>query len=391
MEKNENQSRVGLLGEQGIGSRKAKRRRWLSDSVSKKGNRVLAWSIGMPNNKCPFASDICRRYCYADTGQFTFHHDRYAENFTFTATPEFVGTMTNEIVEFTENHPNETVSVALHEKGEIYSLEYLGKWEEVVSATRDLTNLNYFVYTRAWRSEPFRTALEELARNHSNVKVNLSTDSDMVTKFGIPKPIGNGLVTWLAENDADLPPLGINLVFRNLRVRHNTPLEHLGDALVCPFESKLYVALGKDRTPSLEKGKCKPIRCMECRLCIDRSLEEWEKVKGDYAGTPGQEPVSKPASIPVPQSECRVGAEDLPPLLPSDQQDIPPPASDKECDWDAKINREITRYQSQVIETFLDAADNGGTISPYTRDRLTNTAILIYQFVNNILPPREEP
>lgn len=373
-------------------TRQVKRRSWLSNTVSKKGNRVLAWSIGMPNNKCPFASAICSTNCYADTGQFTFHYERYAENYAFTATPEFVETMTNEIVEFTENHPNETVSVCLHEKGEIFSLDYLGKWEEVVSATRDLTNLNYFIYTRAWRSEPFRMALEDLARNHSNVRVNLSTDNDMATKFGIPKPIGNGLVTWLAETDADLPPPGIDLVFRNLRIRHNDPMERLGDALVCPYESKLYIARNKNGAPVLEKGKCKPIRCMECRLCVDRSLEEWKIVKGDYAGTPGQKPFLEAAVAPASETECLFGVEDLRRLLPSDQQDIPPPpTSEKECDWDAKINREITRYQSKVIGTCMDASDHGVSLASYTRDRLTNTAIVSYQLANTILPPREEP
>lgn len=292
-------SQVGVSGEHRVGGGRFKRRSWLSNTVSKKGCNVLAWSIGMPNNKCPFASSICSTYCYADSGQFTFHHDRYAENFTFTATPEFVGTMTNEIVEFTENHPNEIVSVCLHEKGEIFSLDYLGKWEEVVSATRDLTNLNYFVYTRAWRSEPFRIALEELARNHSNVRVNLSTDSDMVAKFGMPKPIGNGLITYLAETDADIPKNGVDLVFRNLRVRHNSPIERLGGALVCPYESKLYIGLNKDGRPALERGKCKPIRCMECRLCIDRSFDDWEKVKERYAGTPGR--LAGNATIPQPE------------------------------------------------------------------------------------------
>ena len=372
--------------------RRTVRRSWLSNTVSKKGCNVLAWSIGMPNGKCPFASDICRQYCYASTGQFLFHDKRYAENYELTTKPEFVETITTEIVQYVENHPEQQVSVAIHEKGEIYSKDYLGKWEEIISATENLTNLNYFIYTRAWRNEEFRTALEEMSAKHSNVRINLSTDSDMVAKLGMPKPIGNGLITYLAETDEDLPPPGIDLVFRNLRVRHNTPLEHLGDALVCPFESKLYVALGKDRTPSLEKGKCKPIRCMECRLCIDRSLEEWEKVKGDYAGTPGQKPVSKSASISALQSERQVGTEDLPPLLPSDQLDIPPPpTSEEERHWHDRIERAVTRFQSTVIETCLDAADNGVEIAPHTRDRLTNSAILIYQFANNILPPREEP
>ena len=78
-------------------------------------------------------------------------------------------------------------------------------------------------------------------------------------------------------------------------------------------------------------------------------------------------------------------------LLPSDQGDASRPTSDKECAWDAKIDRKNSRYQSEVIETCMDAVDDGGTISSYTRDRLTNTAIVIYQLANKILPQREEP
>ena len=274
--------------------KKGRRKRWLSNGVSKKGDRVLAWSIGMPNNRCPFASDVCQRYCYADSGQFTFHFERYAENFKFTTTPEFVETMTNEIVRFAEIHSDEAVSVALHEKGEIHSLDYLGKWEEVISATRDLTNLNYFVYTRAWRSEPFRAALAGMSAKYSNVRINLSADSDMVAKFGVPARIGDGMVTYLAETDEDIPPAGIDLVFRNLRFRHDAPMERLGGALVCPYESKLYIGLNKDERPALERGKCRPIRCQECRLCIDRSMGDWETAKARYVGTPGKPPPPEP-------------------------------------------------------------------------------------------------
>ncbi len=391
MEKNENQSQVEAIGEQGIGGRKVKRRGYLSDTVSKKGSRVLAWSIGMPNNKCPFESEICRRYYYADSGQFTFHNERYAENFAFTETPEFVGTMTTEIVQFAENHPNEQVSVCLHEKGEIYSLDYLNKWEEIVSATEDLTNLNYFIYTRAWRNEEFRDALEEMSAKHNTVRINLSTDSDMVAKFGMPKPIGNGLITFLAETDLDIPPAGVDLVFRNLRVRHDTPMERLGDALVCPYESKHFIAKNKNGVPALENGKCKPIRCQECRLCIDRSFGEWDAIKERYAGTPGQEPVRQTAPAPTPETECLFGAGDLQLLLPADLVETSRATSEEERHWHDKIERAVTRFQSAVIETYLDAADHSTTIAPYTRDRLTNTAVMIYQFANKILPLREEP
>ena len=153
------QNQIGSVGVESPAVGRKERRSYLSNSVSKKGNRVLAWAIKMPNDCCPFASDICRKYCYAMGGQFGLHDERYAENYELTTKPEFVETITTEIVQFVENHPEQQVSVAIHEKKEIYSKDYLGKWEEIISATENLTNLNYFIYTRAWRSEPFRSAI----------------------------------------------------------------------------------------------------------------------------------------------------------------------------------------------------------------------------------------
>jgi hypothetical protein len=281
---------VGVGARQSLEIGKIDRKSWLSNSVSKKGSMVLAWSIGMPNERCPFASAICGKYCYAIGGQFTLHKDRYAENYELTKRPEFVETISTEIVQFVEQHAEKQVAVAVHEKGELYSLDYLAKWDEIVSETQDLTNVSYFVYTRSWRSPLFLEALTRLAERHGNVQINLSTDSDMIAKFGVPDRIGDGLITYLAETDADVPPQGVDLVFRNLRVRHDGPMEYLGGSLVCPYESGLYISLNGDGSPSLANGKCKPIRRQECRLCINRSIPTWQAIKHRYAGSPGQPP-----------------------------------------------------------------------------------------------------
>lgn len=116
-----------------------------------------------------------------------------------------------------------------------------------------------------------------------------------------------------------------------------------------------------------------------------------EKDSQSLVGTPGREPAHKFEAAPANEAECLFGADDFSMLLQSDQEEASLPTSDKERYWDAKIDRAITRYQSKVIKTFQDAADDGATISPYTRDRFTNTAIFIYQFANKILPLREEP
>jgi len=182
------------------------------------------------------------------------------------------------------------VSVAVHERGEFYGLGYLAKWAEVFSATRKIGNVSHFSYTRSWINPKFRAALEKMASENPHLRVNLSLDADMVAKYGVPKPIGDGKVVFLAEDDGiDLPPAGTDLVLRNLRIRHDKPMERIGGVLVCPNESGLYISR-RQGEPALQKGMCKRIQCQYCRLCIDRSEQFWDAIKERYAGTPGEEP-----------------------------------------------------------------------------------------------------
>ena len=265
------------------------RRGWLSSSVSKKGDGILAWAMMMPNDSCPFASEVCKRLCYTFVGNFPLQDGRHKENYEFSKSPLFIETITKEICRFAIENRNRDVAVAIHERGEFYGMEYLAKWAEVISATRRIGNLTFFIYTRSWRSPMFREALERLATDNRHVRINLSLDSDLVARFGVPKPIGDGRVVYLAETDDDLPPAGADLVLRNLRIRHDKPMERIGGVLVCPNESGLFISR-RQGEPSLQKGICKRIQCQYCRLCIDRSERFWDAVKGRYAGTPGEEP-----------------------------------------------------------------------------------------------------
>ena len=391
MTDNGKMNQVRLAVEESVLSRRVKRRSWLSNSVSKKGGSILAWAMMMPNNSCPFASEVCKRLCYTFVGNFPLQDGRHEENYEFSKTPLFVEAITEEIFRFARENKSRDVAVAIHERGEFYTLEYLAKWAEIILATRRIGNLSYFIYTRSWRNPKFRDALERLVSDNAHVRVNLSLDSDMVTEFGVPRPIGEGKVVYLAETDNDLPPDGVSLVLRNLRIRHDKPMERIGGVLVCPNESGMYVAK-RQGEPSLQKGMCKRIQCQYCRLCIDRSEAFWDATKHRYLGTPGEEPVQTPASTPpATETEYLFGAEDLHLLLPSDLEETCCPTSEEERNWNDKIDRAVTRFQSTVIETCLDAADHGVTIAPFTRDRMTNTAIVIYQFANKVLLPKEVP
>ena len=64
-------------------------------------------------------------------------------------------------------------------------------------------------------------------------------------------------------------------------------MERIGDTLVCPNESGLYVAKNGDGRPIVKDGKTIRVRCQDCRLCVDRSFDQWEQVKSYYSGTPG--------------------------------------------------------------------------------------------------------
>ena len=264
-------------------------RNLLPNSVGKKGGLVLAWAMMMPHNHCPFASEVCKRLCYTFVGNFPLQDIRHKENYDFSQSPLFVEAITREIIRFARKNRRRDVSVAIHERGEFYSLKYLAKWAEVILVTKRIGSLSYFIYTRSWINPEFKAALEKIASENPHLRVNLSLDADMVAKYGVPKPIGDGWVVYLAENDGDLPPPGADLVLRNLRIRHDKPMENINGVLVCPNESGLYVAKSRGE-PSLQKGMCKRIECQSCRLCIDRSEGFWDAVKHRYAGTPGNAP-----------------------------------------------------------------------------------------------------
>ena len=260
--------------------------RLLCNGSSKKGQDVWALSIGMPGGKCPFASPICAKLCYAETGQFPLHAARYKANYQATTEPDFVGRICTELNALAWRNSGDGSAVCIHEKGELYSLDYLRKWGQVFREMRSFANLAFFAYTRSWISPAFRAELDRIAMDCANVRINLSVDRSMIERHGVPARVGNGLLVYLAETDEDLPPVSVDIVLRNLRIRGHQPVERLGGVLVCPNESGLYIAKN-DGEPVIKGGKAIRVRCQDCRLCIDRELDRWERVKARYAGSPG--------------------------------------------------------------------------------------------------------
>ena len=270
----------------------------LSNKVSKKGPQVFAWSIAMPRGKCPFASSICSKLCYANRARFRWNSRCYERNLAIARQGDFVDRVCAELRHAARRNPGETVACAIHEKGDFFSLRYLDDWREIVRHMRPWPSVRFFVYTRAWVSPAFMDGLRRFGAE-SAVRINLSTDREMLARHGLPARIGAGLVTYLTETDDDLPPWPVDLVFRNLCNKPSSPLERIGGCLVCPHESNLYFE-------HPEGGASSRIRCQACRLCVDRDPDEWARMKPDYAAqdiartevvTPASEPSRQEVTV----------------------------------------------------------------------------------------------
>ncbi|MFZ4394557.1 MAG: DNA (cytosine-5-)-methyltransferase [Kiritimatiellia bacterium] len=256
----------------------------LSNHVSKKGPNVFAWSIAMPGNKCPFKSSICAKYCYANRDRFLWNTRCYERNLRATKRDDFVDRICSELLVASRKEQGNGVACAIHEKGDFHSLRYLDDWHEIMRRMRAYPSVTFFVYTRAWVNAAFLEGLQRMGAE-PNVQINLSTDREMLAEHGIPERIGNGLITFLAETDDDIPAIPIDLVFRNLCKKPKSALEHIGGCLVCPHESNMYVDIAGDQ-PVLQHGRTIRIRCQSCRLCLGHSIGQWESAKSNYAGKP---------------------------------------------------------------------------------------------------------
>lgn len=271
----------------------------LSNNVSKKGPKVFAWSIAMPGGKCPFASGICSRLCYANRDRFRWNTRCYERNLAAARQGDFVDRVCAELRHAARRNPGETIACAVHEKGDFFGLRYLDDWHEIVRRMRPWPAVRFFIYTRAWISAAFMDGLRRIGSEPA-VRVNLSTDREMLAAHGVPARIGAGLVTYLAETDGDVPAQPVDVVFRNLCAKPTSPLERIGGCLVCPHESNLYFEKAGDAAPTR-------IRCQACRLCVDRDPDEWARLKATYAAasddprdrlvTPAREPSRREVTV----------------------------------------------------------------------------------------------
>jgi hypothetical protein len=173
------------------------------------GRRI--WGFALPSADpavCPGMSDTCRVHCYAAAVERyrLSAAAAYRRNLALSRSPSFV----TRVRAFLVAHAVRTVRVQVG--GDFYARAYARKWLRIM---RRSPRVRFFFYTRAWRTAAIKPAIDRMAALR-NCVAWYSCDRDT----GVPGDVPAGVrVAWLSVAADDIPPAGVDLVFRVRRLR----------------------------------------------------------------------------------------------------------------------------------------------------------------------------
>jgi hypothetical protein len=230
----------------------------LTPGNTKLGGKLI-WGFGLPSGRpevCTGLSSVCQGCCYCRHLEAVrpAMRERYEANLQLSYQPVFETFLAAYLV------VHQVQVVRVHVGGDYHSAEYAHKWLRVMRA---LSGVRFYFYSRAWRDETIRPVLEEMAAL-SNCRVWYSCDRET----GIPRHVPVRVrLAWLATTLEDLPPKGVDLVFRTRRLRRH-PASHMNGARVCPDED------GRQRR--------RKVTCDRCRICW-RPLPDGSEERRQFA------------------------------------------------------------------------------------------------------------
>lgn len=200
---------------------------------------LLVWTWSLPaGDTCPGKTQLCHRVCYALKGHFTTPAAQRAhqENRKLADSATFAAWMITEVQRCYAQ------VVRIHTAGDFFSAAYVRKWLQVV---RGCPRTTFYCYTRSWGSPRILPALLELA-GEPNLHLWFSCDNQSPEPPVVPRVRR----AWMAENDQDLAPFPVDLVFRVKR--RTVMLKDPHGQRVCPYDN------GRAARPT----------CSQCQLCF---------------------------------------------------------------------------------------------------------------------------
>jgi Gene product 88 len=191
----------------------------------KLGRTIWQWSIPAVST-CPGRSLLCENRCYATKGFFCMPAVKLAlvRNLEMTKLDDFVPDMIAEIKK------KNISTVRIHVSGDMYSVEYIKKWHEIVKQS---PNTRFFIYTRSWRIPAYREALIAFAKQCKNVRMWWSLDSETGYPSRVPKCVKT---CYMSVADNDDPDQRSHLVFRDYPIRASVR-KKINGVFVCPPEN----------------------------------------------------------------------------------------------------------------------------------------------------------
>ncbi len=230
--------------------------------------QVKAFNLPLESTCCSddpsdtIASSVCRARCYY--AKMVEGRDTVAErarlNFQLAQRTDFQLLLAGAIIKAGVQ------LIRLQDFGDFYGAEYVKK---IAGVAKTCSDVRFLAYTRAWRRSELVEALKKFAAL-PNVNLLLSADSET----GIPPPIPNTKVAWLADHDGAEPPVPVHVVFRASHEKtpdgYRTPCTKLNGSTVCLHEDGRYSATKKTRNSSGRERKAKigPPDCVTCGFCM---------------------------------------------------------------------------------------------------------------------------
>lgn len=199
------------------------------------GQRI--WGFALPSGTpavCPGLSPTCSSHCYAVAMERyrPAATAKYRRNLRASRRRDFV----RRVVAFLIAH--RVAVVRIHTAGDYYSPRYARKWLAIM---RRSPRVIFYFYTRSWRIPEIRAVLDQMS-TVPNCVAWFSCDIDT----GVPVNVPTGVrLAWLSVSEDDVPPDGIDLVFR-VRSLRRQPVAP-GSPPVCPAE---------DGVPRLHRTTC---------------------------------------------------------------------------------------------------------------------------------------
>jgi hypothetical protein len=143
----------------------------------------------------------------------------------------------------------------IHVAGDFYSLAYLLRWIQIATS---LPNVNFWVYTKAWRGSYMLDALVQLAAL-PNVSLFFSTDLETYQVDGPPPYIPNVRIAHLRRSSKEIIPPEVDLVWTDRR------------GVITP-------EIGLRACPQGTGNLMLKTTCDKCRWCITKAISRRDLV-----------------------------------------------------------------------------------------------------------------